>query len=54
MLLTSLTLQQIKEVGAVTRQDDITLESTHKAQWYIILMLSLSILGLVLFAILHS
>ena len=54
MLVTSLTLQQIREVGAVTRQEDITSDCTCKMQWYIILMLSLSILGLVLFVILQS
>ena len=54
MLVTSITLQQIKEVGAVTRQEGITpnIECTCKIQWYTILMLSLSILGLVLFVIL--
>ena len=57
-LVTSLALQQIKEVGVVTKQEGITLalniESTCKTQWYIILILSLSILGLVLFVILKS
>ena len=32
MLVTSLALQQIKEVGAVTRQDNITSDSTCKMQ----------------------
>ena len=45
MLVTSIALQQIKEVGVVVRQQDITLDCTCKTQWYIILMLSLSILG---------
>ena len=53
MLETSLALQLIKEVGEVTRQEDITSKFTCKTQWYIILMLSLSILGLVLFVILN-
>ena len=49
MLVTSIDLQQIKEVGAVTRQEDImpNIECTYKIQWYTILMLSLSILCLV-------
>ena len=45
MLVISLALQQIKEVDTVTRQEDITLNCTYKTQWYIILMLRLSILG---------
>ena len=51
-LVTSLALQQIKEVGAVTRQEDILLniECTCKIQWYTILMLSLSLLGLMVFS----
>ena len=42
ILVTNLALQQIK-VGALTRQEDIMLDCTCKTQWYIILMLSLSI-----------
>ena len=57
-LVTSLALQQIKEVGVVVKQEGVTLtlniECTGKIQWYTILMLSLSILGLVLFVILKS
>ena len=57
-LVTSLALQQIKEVGVVAKQESVTLalniECTCKIQWYTILMLSLSILGLVLFVILKS
>ena len=57
-LVTSLALQQIKEVGVVAKQEGVTLaqdiEGTCKIQWYTILMLSLSILGLVLFVILKS
>ena len=57
-LVTSLTLQQIREADVVTKQEGITLmlniECTCKTQWYIILILSLSILGLVLFVILKS
>ena len=53
-LVTSLALQQIEEVGAVTRWEDImpNIECTCKIQWYTILMLCLSILGLLLFVIL--
>ena len=42
MLLTSLALQQIKEAGAVTRQEDnmLNIECTCKIQWYTVLMLS--------------
>ena len=49
----SLALQQIKEVGAVAKQDSVILaqdiKCTCKIQWYTISMLSLSILGLVFF-----
>ena len=55
-LVTNLTLHQIKEVGMVAKQEYINLvsniECTCKTQWYTILMLGLSILGLVLFVIL--
>ena len=55
-LVTSLALQQIKEVGVVTKQEGISpnIEYTCKIQWYTILMLSFSILGLVLFVIMKS
>ena len=57
-LVTSLALQEINEVGTVAKQEGITsasnIECTCKTQWYIILILSLSILGLVLFVILKS
>ena len=57
-VVTSLALQQIKEVGAVTKQEGITLapniECTCKLQWYTILMLCFSIFGLVVFVILKS
>ena len=53
-LVTSLALQQITDIGVVTEQEGITpnIECTCKIQWYTILMLSFSILGLVLFC--HS
>ena len=54
MLVTSHALQQIKEVGTVTKQEDIITTCTHKTQFYIILVLSISIFGLVIFAVLHS
>ena len=53
-LVTSLALQQIKKVGAVTKQEMITTACTSKFQFYIILALSISIFGLVIFAVLHS
>ena len=57
-LVSSLALQQKKEVGVVAKQESVTLaqdiECTSKIQWYTILRLSLSILGLVLFVILKS
>ena len=55
-LVTSVALQQIKEVGPVTRQEDILqdIEYTCKIQWHTILMLSLSLLGLMAFVILHT
>ena len=55
-LVTSHALQQIKEVGAVTKQEGTTpyIECTCKIQWYTILMLMFSILGLVLYVILKS
>ena len=54
-LVTSLALQ-IKEVSAVTRQDDImsNIECTCKIQWYTNLVLSVSIWGSVLFVILKK
>ena len=51
-------LQQIKEVGMVAKQEYVSIaqdiECTCKIQWYTILMLSLSTLGLVIFVILKS
>ena len=45
-LVTSLALQQIKEVGVVTKQESVTFvpntECTCNIQWYTILMLGLS------------
>ena len=57
-LITSLASQQIKEISMVTKQEYVTsaqdIECTCKIQWYTILMLSLSILGLVIVIILKS
>ena len=57
-LVTSLVLQQIKEVGVVAKQEYVTLvqdiECTCKIQWYIILISTLSILGIELFVSLKS
>ena len=54
-LLTTIALQQIKEVGMVAKQEHVTLvqdiECTCKIQWYTILMLSLLISGIVIFNI---
>ena len=52
-LVTSLALHQIKEVGTVTQQEDITTACTCKIQFYIILTLSVSVFSLVIFAVLH-
>ena len=50
-LVTSLTLQQIKEVGIVARQEHVSLvqdiECTCKIQWYTVFMLNLLILDIV-------
>ena len=54
MFVTSLALEQIKEVGAVARQEDVTTAHTCKNQIYIILALSISVFGLMIFAVLHS
>ena len=53
MLVTSLALQQIKEVVAVTVQGDVII-NTCKIQYYTILALSITMLGLMLYAVLHS
>ena len=55
-LVTSLALQQIKEVDTVAKQEQVSIEQDNKCackiQWYTILMLSLSILCLVIIIIL--
>ena len=52
-LVTSLALQQIREVGAGTKQEHISTlhdtDCTCKMQWYTICMLIISLLGVVVF-----
>ena len=52
MLVASLALQQVKEVVAVTTQEEVTTECI--IQNYIILALTVTIFSLVMFAVLHS
>ena len=52
MLVASLALQQVKEVGTATTQKEVT--SGCKIQNYIILKLTVTIFSLVMFAVLHS
>ena len=54
MLAISLALQEVREVGTVTTQKDVTMTCSYKIQFYIILALNISILGLVIFAAVHS
>ena len=53
-LVTSLALQQIKEVWTVTRQEDVTTACTCKIILHIILALHISIFDKVIFVVLHS
>ena len=54
-LVTSLALQQIWEVGAVAKQEHVSVmhgvECTCKTEWYTIFMLSLAVLGIIIFII---
>ena len=56
-LVTSLALQQIREVGAVTKQERISIlhdiECTCDIQWYTICMLTILLLGIAVFLILN-
>ena len=52
ILAASLALQQVKEVGAVTTQEEVTTECN--IQIYIILALTVTIFGIVMIAVLHS
>ena len=54
ILVTSLALQQIRIVGVVETQEEVTTACTCKIQFYTILALSISIFRLVIFAVLHS
>ena len=54
MLVISLALQQIKEVGKVTTKEEVTTACTCKIQFYIILALGILIFGPVIFAVLPS
>ena len=54
MLVASLALQKVREVGAVTVQENVTMTCSCKIKFYVILVLSISIPGLVIFAVLHS
>ena len=54
-LVASLAFQQIKEEGAIATQEPSQyIECTCKIQWYTMLMLVVSILGLILFVIIKS
>ena len=57
-LVTSLALQKLGEVDAVTKQEHVSvvhdIECTCKIQWYTICMLIISILGIVIFVILNT
>ena len=57
-LVTSLALQQKGEVDMVAKQEHVSvthdIECMCKIQWYTIFMLSLSILGIIIFSILNT
>ena len=57
-LVTSLALQQIKEVGVVAKQEHVSIaqdiECICKIQWYTIFMLSLSIFAILFFLIINA
>ena len=57
-LVSSLALQQIIEVGMVAKQEHVSIthdiQCTCKIQWYTIFILSLSILGIIIFIILND
>ena len=54
MLVTSLALQQVTEVGTATVQQDVIMTCSCKILFHIFMVLSISILGLVSFAVLHT
>ena len=57
-LATSLALQQLREVDAVTKWEHVlkihNIECTCKIKWYTICMLIISILGIVVFILLNA
>ena len=57
-LVTSLALQQTREVDVVTKQEHVTImydiECTCKFQWYTIVMLNLAVLGIIIFIVLNA
>ena len=57
-LVTSLALQQIREVDVVAKQEHVSImhdiECACKIQWYTIVMLSLTVLGIIIFIILNA
>ena len=57
-LVTSLALQQMRDIGMVAKQEHVLImpdvECTCKFQWYTIFMLSLAALGIIIFSILNA
>ena len=53
-LVMSLALQKVREVGTATTQEVVIMTFSCKILFYIVLELSISILGLVGFAVLHT
>ena len=51
-------MQQIREVGMIAKQGHVStihnIECTCKIQWYTIVMLSLAVLGIMIFIILNA
>ena len=54
MLVASLALQHLREVGTITKHEEVIAECTCKIQIYIIYALILTIFSLVMSAVLHS
>ena len=52
--MASLALQQMREVGAAATQEDVNVTCSFKVLFYIVLALSISILGLVSFVVLYT
>ena len=57
-LVTSLALQQIREIDAVAKHEHVSImhdiECTHKTQWCTIVMLGLAVLGIVIFIAINT